>query len=169
MHSHISRLQVIQRCHWFTHFIELTVTHALEFSVFTNRFVSKDLEYSHCHFKSHMKSSFHSPIRFLPFFWIAFDCHLQNSIQISTSATRRTFFAQYNPSARNTQKTRHLYFWEGLLNDPLPNNGRPIVARDYFRRNVFTESFTNNGNTRQNILSVSQIFGLMLLNNLVIK
>jgi hypothetical protein len=41
---------------------QFTVTPALGFSVFTSRILTTDLSQSHCHFTSHMKSSFHSLI-----------------------------------------------------------------------------------------------------------
>jgi hypothetical protein len=44
------------------HTLQFTVTHALWFSVFTSRIVATDLLQSHCNFKSHMESSFHSLI-----------------------------------------------------------------------------------------------------------
>jgi hypothetical protein len=47
--------------------LQFTVTHALGFSVFTSRILATDLQQSHCHFKSHMMSSFHSLIPFLLF------------------------------------------------------------------------------------------------------
>jgi hypothetical protein len=51
------------------HTLQYTVTHALEFSVFTtSRILATDLSQFHCHFKSHMKSSFHGLIAFLPLF-----------------------------------------------------------------------------------------------------
>jgi hypothetical protein len=50
------------------HTFQSTVAHTLGFSIFTNRIPATDLSQSHCHFKSHMKSSFHNPIPFLPFF-----------------------------------------------------------------------------------------------------
>jgi hypothetical protein len=46
--------------------IQFTVTHALRFSVFTSRILATDSSRSHCSHKSHMKSSFHSLIPFLP-------------------------------------------------------------------------------------------------------
>jgi hypothetical protein len=46
--------------------LQFTVTHALGFSVFINRIQATDLSQSHCHFKSHMKSSFHAIILQLP-------------------------------------------------------------------------------------------------------
>jgi hypothetical protein len=48
------------------HTSQFTVAHALGFSVFTSRILATGLSQSHCHFKSHMKYSFHSLIPFLP-------------------------------------------------------------------------------------------------------
>jgi hypothetical protein len=48
------------------HPFQFTVTHALGFSVFTSRILAVDISQSHCNFKSHVKSSFHSIILFLP-------------------------------------------------------------------------------------------------------
>jgi hypothetical protein len=42
------------------HTFQFTVTHPLGFSVFTSRILATDLSQSHCHFKSHMKSSLQS-------------------------------------------------------------------------------------------------------------
>jgi hypothetical protein len=47
--------------------LQFTVTHALGFSAFTSRILATDLQQSHRHFKSHMKSSLHRIIPFLPF------------------------------------------------------------------------------------------------------
>jgi hypothetical protein len=55
--------------------LQFTVTHALGFSVLTNRLLATDLQKSHGHFKSHMKSSFHSLLPFLSFLLLTFDCH----------------------------------------------------------------------------------------------
>jgi hypothetical protein len=49
------------------HILQFTVTHALGFSVFTSRIMATDLSQYHCNFKSHMKSSCHRQIPFLPF------------------------------------------------------------------------------------------------------
>jgi hypothetical protein len=48
------------------HTFQLTVPHALGFSVFTGRILASDLSQSHCHFNSHMLYSWHSLIPFLP-------------------------------------------------------------------------------------------------------
>jgi hypothetical protein len=42
--------------------------HSLGFSVFISRILATGLSRCHCHFKSHMKPSFHSLIPFLPLF-----------------------------------------------------------------------------------------------------
>jgi hypothetical protein len=47
--------------------LQFTVPQALWFSVFTSRIMATDLSQSHCNFNSHMKSSCHSLIPFLPF------------------------------------------------------------------------------------------------------
>jgi hypothetical protein len=47
------------------HTFQLTVPHALGFSVFTSRILATDLSQSHWHFRSHMASSFHRLIPFL--------------------------------------------------------------------------------------------------------
>jgi hypothetical protein len=47
---------------------QFTVAHALGFSVFTSRILATDLSHSHCNLKSHVKSSGHSLIHFLPLF-----------------------------------------------------------------------------------------------------
>jgi hypothetical protein len=40
-----------------------------------------------------------------------------------------------------------------MFTDPLPSNGRPIVARVCSRGNVITESLSSNGYTRNNLYS----------------
>jgi hypothetical protein len=49
------------------HTFQFTVSHALGFSVFISRIPATDLSQSHCNFRSHVKSSCHSLIPFLPF------------------------------------------------------------------------------------------------------
>jgi hypothetical protein len=55
------------------HTLQFTVTHALEFPVFTSRILAMDLSQSHSHFRSHMKSVFHSGIPFLSLFSTQFN------------------------------------------------------------------------------------------------
>jgi hypothetical protein len=52
------------------HTLQLTVTHATGIPVFTSHILATDLWPSHWNFKSHMKSTFHSLIPFLPFLLI---------------------------------------------------------------------------------------------------
>jgi hypothetical protein len=47
--------------------LHFTVAHKLRFSVFTSRILATDFSQSHSYFNSHMKSSWHSLIHFLPF------------------------------------------------------------------------------------------------------
>jgi hypothetical protein len=49
------------------HTFQLTVAHTLGFSIFTSPILATDLWQSHCNFKSHVKSSWHHVIPFLPF------------------------------------------------------------------------------------------------------
>jgi hypothetical protein len=50
------------------HTLQITITRALGFSVFTSRTLTTDLSQSHCHFKTHIKSSSQSLVHFLPIF-----------------------------------------------------------------------------------------------------
>jgi hypothetical protein len=64
-HLHISGLHAIQRCRYSAHFP--VHQYAIRFSVFTGCILAVDLSQSNCNFKSHVKSSSHSLILFLPF------------------------------------------------------------------------------------------------------
>jgi hypothetical protein len=75
-----SGLQVIQRYRLSTS--QITDAHAPGCSVFTSRILATELHQSHCHFKSHMKFSFHSLIPFLTLFC---NCQL-NSIPLLPSS-----------------------------------------------------------------------------------
>jgi hypothetical protein len=63
---HSSGLHAIQRCRYSIHF-QFTVAHALGLLVFTSRILATDLSRTHWHLNSHMTSSWHSLIPFLPF------------------------------------------------------------------------------------------------------
>jgi hypothetical protein len=64
------------------HPLQFTLTHALEFSVFTSRILATDLPQSHCHFKSHMKSVLR---RLIPFLLLFCNCQL-NSVSLLPSS-----------------------------------------------------------------------------------
>jgi hypothetical protein len=68
-HLHIYTVQgyrQLQRSCYSTHF-QFTVIYAPESSVFSSRILATDLSQSHCHFNTHMTSSWHSLIIFLSF------------------------------------------------------------------------------------------------------
>jgi hypothetical protein len=46
---------------------QFTVAHELGFTILTSRILATDLSQSHCHFNSHVKSTLHRRIPFLPF------------------------------------------------------------------------------------------------------
>jgi hypothetical protein len=88
----------------------LAILHTLYFTVahaHTSRILATDLQSSHCHFKSRMKSSFH---RLIPFLSFLLD-HLRlpspelNPI-LDSNNFKRPSLSLYNPSARTTQKTQ---------------------------------------------------------------
>jgi hypothetical protein len=143
----------------YSHILQFTVTHALGSSVFTSPILATDVWQSHCHFKSHMKTSFHSLIHFLPF--------LLNHLRLPSpeldpildnNEIKLPSLSLHNPLARTTQKTQPLYCWEGLFTDLLPNNGRTIFECVRFRGNVFTESLPSNVSISHNtILIISRL------------
>jgi hypothetical protein len=130
VHSHSLGLQAIQSYHYSTHF-QFTVTHALGFSVFPSRIQVTDLSQSNCNFKSHMKSSFHRLIPFLPLFCscqfrrldpIQFFCSQAHILsgwrpetRLFTSLLKRPSLSLYNTSARAPRKTPSFTVKEACL------------------------------------------------------
>jgi hypothetical protein len=125
------------------HTLQFTVTHALGFSVFTSRILATDLSQSHCHFKSHMKSSFHSLI---PFHYSA-TANSEDSTEFNSSAPKLTSWQAgiskldsvlhncillYNNFARTTQKTQLFYCWEEVFTAPLHSNGSYSIVTCVF-------------------------------------
>jgi hypothetical protein len=127
--THNSELQTRQRYCLSRHF-----THSLGLSVFTSRILATDLYQSHYHFKSHMKSSFHTqiPISLLYFnghFWrldsIQFLCshaHIRVSWSLETGLILLNWPLLYNHFARTTHKTQFLNCREGVFTTPLHSN-----------------------------------------------
>jgi hypothetical protein len=110
----------------------ITVTHVLVFSLFTSRILATDF-ITVCHFKSHIRSSFHSLIHFLPLFC---DCQLRSNFPSSypgkqaletrldaTPTTTSFGTLLYNHCARTTQKTQRPYCWENVFTAQLHSNG----------------------------------------------
>jgi hypothetical protein len=143
------------------HTLQLTVTHAQGFSVFTSPILATDLSQSHCHFKSHMKSSCHSLIPFLTLFC---DRQFWRLESISSSAPKFISWQAgvskldstrprllkwnllYNNFARITQKTHALYFLEGAFTAPLHSKRKLLdcCLRIRCHGDVFTASFPRN-------------------------
>jgi hypothetical protein len=94
-------------------------TQPLGFSVFNSRILATDLSQSRCNFTTHMKSSSHRLIPFLPFFSVTFHCNLQNSTQssrlLSCTPSRLLTAPFYNPSARTPRKTPCSSFKDACL------------------------------------------------------
>jgi hypothetical protein len=88
---------------------------------------------SHSHFKSHIKSSLPFLLNHLGLPSPELDPVLDNN------SLKWPSMSLYNSLVRSTQKTQPLYWWECLFTDLLHRNGRHIVARLRFRKNVFTE------------------------------
>jgi hypothetical protein len=135
-HTHSSRLQAIQRYRWLTHFTVHRYTHYG--SVFASRILVTDF-ITVCHFKSHMKASFHSPFLFLVLIlrlsilktWL-------NSIPLLRSScpgwlasrnstlhfqldycTTSTFLCPFITPWHGPQRKRSLYWWRGVFTAPL--------------------------------------------------
>jgi hypothetical protein len=88
------------------HTFQFTVAHALGFSVFTSRILAPDLSQSHCHFKSHVKSSLQSRIPFLPIFsqppWTAISRTRPSSRSRSTTDSVVLFLYSYSDQLWNS-------------------------------------------------------------------
>jgi hypothetical protein len=112
------------------HALQFTVTHALGFPAFTSRILATDLQQSHCNFKSHIKSSLHSLIPFLPFLlnhlrlpspeldpvlFLCSQAHILAGWRLETRLTLLSRTLHYNHFARITHKTQPLYCWEGVF------------------------------------------------------
>jgi hypothetical protein len=88
--------------------------------LFTSRILATDLSQSHCHFKSHMKCSWHSLIPFWSF--------LINHLRLPSPAFGPILFLalwdpRYIASRRTNRKHRIVYCCEDMFTAPLPNNG----------------------------------------------
>jgi hypothetical protein len=100
------------------HTLQFTITHALGFSVSTSRILATDLSQSHCHFKAHMRPSFHRLIPFLPFllnplrlpsperdkYWLKWTILEPNSLNFWQQLTLLSWTLLYNHFARTMQK-----------------------------------------------------------------
>jgi hypothetical protein len=91
------------------HTFQFTVAPALGFSGFTSRILATDLSQSHCHFKSYMKSSYHTLIPSLPLFCT---CQFDSWLLFSTLLYCRTLLITTLNGPRRKQPvllTRRVY------------------------------------------------------------
>jgi hypothetical protein len=98
------------------HSFQFTAAHALGFSVFTSCIQTMDLWQYHCYFKSHVKSSGHSLIPFLPLFCSCQFQRLNSAILDYCSLLfKRPSLSLHKPSVQTPLKTqpvllrRHVY------------------------------------------------------------
>jgi hypothetical protein len=128
IHSHSSGLHAIQRYRYSTHF-QFTVAHALGFSVFTSRILATDLSQSHCNFKSHVKSSCHRLIPFLPFLRLPIP-RLNSTALDYCSILLCTPSPTVAPALLNTSYNHFVWISRKTpcIVVPLPINRRPIIA-----------------------------------------
>jgi hypothetical protein len=125
IHSHSSGLQVTQSYRWL-HILQLTVTHALGFSVLSNHILATYLQQSHCHFKLHVESSLSRRIPFLAFLLSHL---LLPSPELYTLLILSAWDPLYLTLRRTYRKHRFLYRCEGVFTAPLYSNGSySIVA-----------------------------------------
>jgi hypothetical protein len=149
------------------HTLQITVTHALDISIFTSRILATDFiavsllfQITHGVFFS-QPNSFLAIIPQLPIPMPGF----LNLIPLlpssypgrmaSRNSTRQfqllfCWTHPYNHFAWTTQQT-HPLLLRNVFTDPLPCNRHHIVARVCLRGNVFTETLPSNWNTRHNI------------------
>jgi hypothetical protein len=99
------------------HTFHFTVAHTLGFSAFTSRILATDFSQSHCNCKSHMKSSLHHLIPFLPLFCSCqFNSSAPNPYPGRLASRNSTLHSldycyilpntSYDHFARTTKKTR---------------------------------------------------------------
>jgi hypothetical protein len=137
IHSHSSGLLVMQRYRYSTHF-QLTVAHALGFSVFTSRILATDLSEFHCNFKPHVKFFWH---RLIPFLTIILQlpvlrldsttlgycstlfCTMPTLSLLPLSCRTLLIATLHGPPGKHS-----VHCWRSLFSAPLPSNTCPILA-----------------------------------------
>jgi hypothetical protein len=154
-----------------------TLTHAIGFLVLTSHILATYSLQSHYHFKSHMKSSFHCLIPFLPFLvnhlWLPspelnpflFQGHIQagwnlenrpftldySALHLLLLSTSSRLLCPFMTSRHGPHKKHSLYCWRGVFTAPLPSNRPPVFPLVCFCGKVFSESLPSNEYTRHNI------------------
>jgi hypothetical protein len=137
----------------YTHY-DVSPLHTLGFSVFTSRILATDLQQSHCHFKSRMKSFLHLLIPFCHYSAVA---NSKDSTQFNFSAHNLISWQAGVPKLGSLLRLFSVHFYALTLRKTLPScikscllsgSGRPLVARVSTCENMFTESLPSNGYTR---------------------
>jgi hypothetical protein len=101
------------------HTFHFTVTHPLGLPVFTSLILATDLSQSHCNFRSHVKTSWHRLIPFLPFLQLPIPKTRLHSTTLdyccilrctpSTSTTPVLLNTSYNHFERISRKTQPVF------------------------------------------------------------
>jgi hypothetical protein len=110
------------------HTLQFTVTHTLRFSVFTSRFLAMDLSQSHCHFRSHMESSFHRLISFLSLFC---NCQFRRLDSIQFLCSQAHILVVWRPEIQLFTSDSVICCWTLLCNNfaRTPQEIRPLLLR----------------------------------------
>jgi hypothetical protein len=115
-----------------------------------------------------MKSSLHRLIPFLPLFWncqfwkldsvqfLYTQVHIPAGWRLETQHFTSLYAAErfFVTTLHGPRRKHSLYCYGSVLTDPLPSNGRRIVARVGSGGNVFTESLPSNAYTSHNIVRI---------------
>jgi hypothetical protein len=128
------------------HTLQFTVTHALGSTGFTSRLLATDLTQSHWHFESHVESSCHRGIPFLPLFC---DCDFLRlgSTTLDCCSLLLLLLCLYSPSdflwpfitPRHGPHGKHsLQLLRMRVYNSVASNRRPSFPRVSFCGNVFT-------------------------------
>jgi hypothetical protein len=134
--TQFSEIQAINSANPDLHTLQFTVKHALCFTVFTRRILATDSWQSHCHFKSHMKSSSHRLNPFLPLF-----CNCQfwrlDSVQFLCSPSS---YPGKLASRNSTQFFSTELFFITTLHEPRRKHSHSIAGKACLqRRCIITE------------------------------
>jgi hypothetical protein len=109
------------------HTFQFTIAHALGFSALTSCILATDLSQSHCNFKSHVKSSYHS---FLPYLQLPI---LKTRVDYSQLLFYTLLYSVYSECAvlqlsMNPMENTVFYCQECMFTCPLLSNGCPSVV-----------------------------------------
>jgi hypothetical protein len=160
LYIHNSGLQAIQCYCWSAHFTLLHTHYCSQSPLVLSR---QRIYKSHCQFKSHMESSFHSRIPFLPLFrscqFLCSQAHILASWRLGASLHFRLGYCSALLNAlHGPRKKQPLCCWEGLYTDLLPSNG-PV------RQNTITRIvWRDKAKPRETAVRLVDVLPLRVLN-----